>query len=465
MSDGDDRRRERLGWHYDEDTGTLMRDVIHRMGRRCHNWDYRGLGTYLITLTLADRASHALGRLCHDAQKGAFVELSAVGRLVGATMTELPRQWPGVEVLGLQVMPDHLHAVIAVRARPRKPLGAIVGSFKSKATSRWLKLGRARPSAKDTESNFATGNESLSAVTAEPGFTTPIKALGDDGRSRGAAARAPASLFAEGFVDTILFDAAAVAHARAYLADNPRRLWEKRAHPELFAVLRDLPVSLGAGLVGHFAAIGNHNLLKAHAILQVQCSRRFFAYARDADGRLLKDAPPRVETDEFRESCEALLEEAAHGAVLVSPCISEGEREIARRAFVAGFRVITLANKGFSPLYKPGGKLFDTCAAGNLLMLAPINWPYLPGEKKMTRADACVLNRLAQWIAGSGAVEVSYKGIQRTDIDQLAQNAVGAERKHAIGTVPIDEKLLITSAESCPASHEENVRLAYTAHP
>ena len=83
---------------------------------------------------------------------------------------------------------------------------------------------------------------------------------------------------------------------------------------------------------------------------------------------------------------------------MVSPCISEGEREIARRAFQAGYKLITLANKGFSPLYKPGGKLFETCAAGNLLMLAPANWPYQPGEKKMTRADALALNQLASWI-------------------------------------------------------------------
>ena len=158
----------------------------------------------------------------------------------------------------------------------------------------------------------------------------------------------------------------------------------------------------------------------------MQCSRRFFAYARDGAGKLLKDAPPRIETDEFRESAEALLEEAAHGAVLVSPCISEGEREIARRAFAAGCRVITLANKGFSPLYKPGGKLFDACAAGNLLMLAPVNWPYLPGEKKMTREDACVLNRLAQLIAGPGAVEIVYKGIRPENVDRLAREAADA---------------------------------------
>ena len=379
------------GWHYDEDTGALMRDVIHRMGRRCRNWDYRGKGVYQITITLDDRRSQALGRLGHEEKRGAFVELSELGRLVEGVLSELPNQWLGVEVLGVQIMPDHLHVVLAVRGRQRKPLGAIVGSFKSKATSRWLDLlDRTRPSA-----------------------------IGESCAS----ARVP-KLWAEGYVDTILFDESAVANALAYLADNPRRLWEKRAHPELFTVLRDLSVDLGQGRIGHFAAIGNHYLLKAHSILQVQCSRRFFAYARDAKGVIQKGLPPRIESDEFRAAAEALLEEAAHGAVLISPCVSEGEREIARQAFVAGHKVITLANKGFSPLYKPGGRLFDHCAAGNLLMLAPVGWPYLPGEKKMTRLDACVLNRLAQLVSGPGAVDVVYKGIAPEHVDDLARRAV-----------------------------------------
>ena len=379
------------GWHYDEDTGALMRDVIHRMGRRCRNWDYRGKGVYQITITLDDRRSQALGRLGHEEKRGAFVELSELGRLVEGVLSELPNQWLGVEVLGVQIMPDHLHVVLAVRGRQRKPLGAIVGSFKSKATSRWLDLlGRTRPSA-----------------------------IGESCAS----ARVP-KLWAEGYVDTILFDESAVANALAYLADNPRRLWEKRAHPELFTVLRDLSVDLGQGRIGHFAAIGNHYLLKAHSILQVQCSRRFFAYARDAKGVIQKGLPPRIESDEFRAAAEALLEEAAHGAVLISPCVSEGEREIARQAFVAGHKVITLANKGFSPLYKPGGRLFDHCAAGNLLMLAPVGWPYLPGEKKMTRLDACVLNRLAQLVSGPGAVDVVYKRIAPEHVDDLARRAV-----------------------------------------
>ena len=86
-------------------------------------------------------------------------------------------------------------------------------------------------------------------------------------------------------------------------------------------------------------------------------------------------------------------------------------------------RVIALQNKGFSPLYKPGGKLFETCANGNLLMLAPVAWPYQVNEKPMTRFDATAMNRLAQWIAGEGAAEIDYKGMRPDNIDGLARAA------------------------------------------
>ena len=79
---------------------------------------------------------------------------------------------------------------------------------------------------------------------------------------------------------------------------------------------------------------------------------------------------------------------------------------------------------GFSPLYKPGGKLFDKAADGKLLMLAPAAWPYQTAEKPMTRFDACVLNRIAQLLAADGAVEINYKGMKPDDIDRLVCAAV-----------------------------------------
>ena len=181
-------------------------------------------------------------------------------------------------------------------------------------------------------------------------------------------------------------------------------------------------------------------------ICQIQCSRSFFSYKRErlqGGWRICRDAAgkPIIEktTPEFEEKAAAALRAAAQGAVLLSPCISHGEREIARRAFEAGHRVITLQNKGFSPLYKPGGKLFETCAAGNLLMLAPCNIASRGNAQNirrldaMTREQAQVLNRIAQLIADDGAVEIDYKGVVLSGIDEAVAEATtpphAAERR------------------------------------
>ncbi len=50
-------------------------------------------------------------------------------------------------------------------------------------------------------------------------------------------------------------------------------------------------------------------------------------------------------------------------------------------------------------------------------MLAPINWPYQPAEKPMTRDAAQILNRIAQLISSDGAVEIDYHGVVMHGID------------------------------------------------
>lgn len=407
------------GWHRDESTGCLIRDVIHRMGRRAFRWDYFGTGTYLVTMTLADRSRPLFGRLVGTNPESARIDLSPLGREIDAHLRNIGAFSPEIEALAVQLMPEHLHAVLRVHHRMSQPLGIALRGFKGGASKIYWR-----------------------SCSADPGE----------------AGRKP--LFAPGYVDTILGDRLAVDRGIAYTLDNPRRLWEKRAHPEYFQVVRELRIQLAVGtasahsapapksaacapalqsadcappvqtggLRAGFSAIGNQALLQAPVILQVQCSRSWFEYRRASDGSILKGAPPLRETAEFAERRDAFLEETAHGAVLVSPCISHGEREIARLAFERGHRVITLRNKGFNPLYKPGGKLFDQCAAGNLLILAPIAWPYIPGEKALTRIDACILNCIAQWIAGPGAVEIRYRGVTPAHVAELAAAALAANQ-------------------------------------
>ena len=433
--------------------------VKHHMGRRCFNWDYTSRCIYMITITLADRSRPILGRLVCEGEEW-LVEPSEIGRIIEECWREIPAQWPGVEVICSQLMPDHFHGIIFVKEPQKKPLGNIIGSFKSKTSSRAGEvLCRMRQGA-DEPCRTRQGAELL-AMARAPSF---------------APARERAGIWAPGFVDLILFREGQLAKMIAYIRENPRRLGIKRAHSELFRVARDLEVRFVAhgktqgdfaargeaqnpargkaqnpthgkaqgdraarGTAqnparGHFMAIGNHFLLDWPDIRQVQCSRSYFAYKRErlpgGGWKICRDSAgvPLVDfaTAEFEAKAEAALAAAERGAVLISPCISNGEREIARRAYVAGYRVITLKNKGFSPLYKPGGKLFDACAAGNLLMLAPVNWPYVPGEKPITRNQAQVLNRIAQFIAGDGAVEIDYKGAVMKGVEAAVAQATGA---------------------------------------
>ena len=93
-----------------------------------------------------------------------------------------------------------------------------------------------------------------------------------------------------------------------------------------------------------------------------------------------------------------MLEAAHKGAVIVSPCISDGEKALARVASEHGFPLIVLCKMGFRELFKPSGELFDLCASGRLLMLAPAKWEYSHKRNSITREKAQILNRIAQLI-------------------------------------------------------------------
>jgi REP element-mobilizing transposase RayT len=370
-------------WVLDE-FDRLKREIKPRMGRRLRGWDYSKRMIYEITIVLDERRP-ILGRVVKKGDGQWSFEPSAIGAAVLECWREIPTRWPQVELIECQLMPDHFHGILFIKeALPKgKTLSNVIGSFKSRSASEALKILVARDEAR----NGATGD---------------------------ARASVRARFWAEGYVDVILFRRGQLDRMVAYLRDNPRRLGVKRERPDLFKVTRRLNIRD----IGCFFAIGNYFLLERHSFHQIQCSRRFFAYARDGRGNLIKDAPPSVATSEFEDRLNAAIDAAQKGAVLISPCISQGEREIARRAFEASYSVITLSNKGFSPLYKPGGKLFETCANGKLLMLAPVGWPHQVAEKPITRIDALILNRIAQLIAGDGAAKIDYKGVSMTGIDE-----------------------------------------------
>lgn len=406
-------------------------EVKHSMLRRCFNWDYTQPCIYQITIVLAERGSKALGEIVVDEvgeggqPVAAHCELSELGRAILGHWLKIGEFTPEIKPLYCQIMPDHLHAILRVIRPMKRPLGNAIGGFKTGCEKINRKLAL---STLNKKLALSTQNEKLALST--PNKPCSVGAA-PDGPSSGAAPTAEVSrLFAPGFQDTILFHEGQLDNMFGYLRLNPLRLAIKRWAPMLFKVSREIEVSLGAAGVGHFSALGNHFLLD-RPLAQVQVSRQFFRYKRIAkpggDLKIAKDAKgePIVEfsTPAFEERRDELFAAAKHGAVLLSPCVSDGERQIAREALAAGLPLVTMANKGFSKLQKPSGRYFDACAEGRLLMLAPAAWPYQPGEKTMTRFDATAMNRLCQWIAGVGAAEINYHGMKPANIDDLARKA------------------------------------------
>lgn len=126
-----------------------------------------------------------------------------------------------------------------------------------------------------------------------------------------------------------------------------------------------------------FAAIGNRWLLDRPIRMQVRCHNN--------------STPENLKLIAHQK--EYFLRRGRQGGVVVSPCISAGEKEIARAALEAGVPLVVILENGFPPLYKPPGRYFEACAEGRLLMLAP--WPYHMEKHPLTRQQCLQLNAMA----------------------------------------------------------------------
>ena len=330
------------------------------MLRRCVGHDYTNRQIYMITMVTEGRRplfGKVAGR--SDAESGSLdeprVELSALGQRVADEWWGIPNYYPQVEIIALQMMPDHLHGIIFIKEKMEKDLSRIIRGFKTgcNRSYRELVLG-------------------VSFVATELQQTGQKATQQTGHRDRRGEDRTHGFLFARGFNDKILLREGQLQRWLDYLHDNPRRLLMKREHPDLFRVRR------GAEFAGKtFSALGNIFLLQRPTRLQVQCSRR------------LTDA-------EIETKTRQCLELANKGAVLVSPSISKGEKSVMRAAFEKGYPLIYLQENGFSDLAKPGGARMEACARGQLLILAP--WEHHNERITISRHQCLSLNEMARMI-------------------------------------------------------------------
>lgn len=330
------------------------------MLRRCVGHDYTERMMYMVTMVTEGRRplfGSVVGRsdATPESDDAPRVELTPLGQRVHDEWWGIPRYYPQVEIISLQMMPDHLHGIIFIKEKMEKDLSRIIRGFKTGCHRAYREL---------------FPNVSVPYVATESQQTRqPSSPLAP---STPSSHPAHGFLFAPGFNDKLLLRQGQLKRWLDYLHDNPRRLLMKLEKPDLFRVQRDLTI---AGQ--QFSAIGNRFLLDRPVRLQVQCSRR-------------------LTEQQIEEKKAWWLKQAREGAVLVSPCISPGEKAVVRAAFEEGLPLIILQENGFTALAKPGGKRMEACARGQLLLLAP--WQHHNERVVISRGQCLQLNDMAKMI-------------------------------------------------------------------
>jgi len=116
----------------------------HRRSIRLKGYDYTKDGLYFITICTLNHI-HLFGKI-----NNGIMALNEVGQVAAEALQWLPGNYQYVEVAESMIMPNHLHAIIEIGScrggsqttltqtgpTKRKPLGRLVGSFKTVSSRR-----------------------------------------------------------------------------------------------------------------------------------------------------------------------------------------------------------------------------------------------------------------------------------------------------------------------------------------
>ena len=341
----DERKKRHIEWSKKQEKKASMK-------RRCDEHDYTQRGIYMITMATEKRLP-LLGTLKGDpmiteGNDKPQIVLSPLGEKIKACWFNIPAHYPEVSIIKLCIMPDHIHGVLFVKEAMPRHLGTIINGFKIGTRKAARELG-------------------VIAATMSPSTLPNPSVKYTEASSQ---SKAPQGvLWEEGYNDRILLKEGQLQRILNYLNDNPRRLLLKHAHPQYFKPLGKLTV---AGF--QMEAMGNTALLNKTVKLQVQCSRHLYP-------------------NEIEQRKQYFLHAAQQGAIIVSPCISPGEKEIATAILEARLPLIVLLLKGFPPFFKPQPHYLMACAEGRLLLMSPYPWQ---NEKITNMRQRCLqLNDIA----------------------------------------------------------------------
>ena len=351
-----------------EDRKRFAGEKIPSMKRRSEDHDYHSKRFYMITLVVKERYA-LLGRLVGhaDATLGSEdaprIVLSPLGQQVYDEWMGISKHYKEVAVIACQMMPDHLHGILYVREETDYHLGQVIKGFKlgcnrilrAALETQRTREGKGLHEQTDEDAAFAQLLLSYTANTSQ--------SIGRE------------SLWEAKYNDKILHNYSSLQKWKDYLADNPRRLAIRRAHPDLFRV------RFGYKAAGReYAAIGNRFLLNRPEKMRVKLSRSL----TDKD----------IENEVVR-----FLNYARQGIILISPAISDAEKAVMRAVLNEGLPLVFLTPWGFNSFSKPGHQYYEACADGRFLILAP--WEHQNERVNLTRAMCLELNEMAQELADS----------------------------------------------------------------
>ena len=366
----DGRKKRHLEWSKKQEKKPSMK-------RRCDEHDYTQRGIYMITMATEGRLP-LFGTLKGDplATNGndkPRIVLSPLGERLKECWFDIHSHYPEVSVIKLCVMPDHIHGVLFVKENMPYHLGTIINGFKTGTRKAARELGVITATVSpSTQAGSAAQNTEALPQSTTPQSTKPQSIPSQSTKPQSTPSKshhALGILWEAGYNDRILLQEGQLQRMLDYLDDNPRRLLLKHASPQYFTPLGKLNI---AGL--DMEAMGNTTLLGKPVKLQVQCSRHLYP-------------------NEIEERKQYFLKAAQQGAVIVSPCISPGEKQIATTILEAQLPLIVLLLKGFPPFFKPQPRYLMACAEGRLLMLSPYPWQ---NEKIENMRQRCLqLNDLA----------------------------------------------------------------------
>ena len=386
------------------------------MQRRMATHNYALPGIYHITLHVADGLGQPLGHIQGSLEQpdgspdAPHVAQTQVGHMVREELlTSITGHYPMITIDTFVIMPEHLHALLHVTApivsstgRPTH-LGQVIAGFKKGCNRRyWALTGQ-----------DASAGEPLNTISAAQGV--PAASLRVSGGSPAREAKRTPSggmtgrrpLFAYGYCDVQPITPEQLATQRAYINANPRsRLLRSRQHATLTACRDSYATALTPSALRGFL---QRECLPKHAtpdaLTAIEC-RLLLANGKIAldtygnrqllDSRLLPVVCHRKDKALFDHQRQRCLDEAARGAVLVSPRIAPGEQEIMNEMVNHGFPVIIIADNGFPERYHPSAERLDQCAAGRLLLVTPWQYHYRGKNEQVTIPFCKAMNCVAQ---------------------------------------------------------------------